>query len=332
MRTFRTKGLPGRWPPGSFSKDSVREILQRRFYTGVVVYYGVDEEGRKRKRDDYAACFPGQHPALITDEDFEAALDLRQQLSRRSRKPSGEPQIYLLSGLLVCSQCGERMRASSSGDRRYYRDLTRINHSGTCTQPTLKAEEIEQQVLDFMLGLHLPDDWRTWAREQVLSPQQQTEITMKQAELEARWKRVRELYLEGLLTKEEFQEERWQYQAAMTGLTPIDLNAIMEAGTTLEELPTRLGSTDSTLKQNRLLRLALVEAWVKEHSLIAVQARMRLLPSDAILSLRERRASINTITVNYQSIVNSQNYQSNVNSLGNIYYQSIVYTLGYPYR
>jgi site-specific DNA recombinase len=38
--SFRTKGLPGRFPPGPFSKDSVRELLQHRFYTGMVNYYG----------------------------------------------------------------------------------------------------------------------------------------------------------------------------------------------------------------------------------------------------------------------------------------------------
>ncbi len=168
-RPFRTKGLPGRWPPGAFSKDSVREILQRRFYTGVVVYYGLDQQGRKRKRDDYAARFPGQHPALIVETDFEQALTLRQQLSRRSRAATGKPHVYLLSDLLVCSQCGQRLRASSAGGRHYYRDLTRINHRGTCTQPTLKGPQIEAQVLAFLLGLQLPADWRSWAQDYCLS-------------------------------------------------------------------------------------------------------------------------------------------------------------------
>ncbi len=274
---FRTKGLPGRWPPGPFGKESIREILQRRFYTGVVVYYGTDEKGRKRKRGNIKAIFPGQHPALLSAEDFEKAQTLRQQLSRRTRSQNGTPRVYLLSGLLICEQCGKPMRAMSSGGRYYYRDLTRIDHCGHCDQPTLKAADIEQQVLDLMSAVRLSPDWHQRVADQMLTPNQQAQLTTKRTKLETRWNRTRELYLEGLLTKEEFQEERWRYLTGVTDLRSQDFSAIIEAGNVLETFPTALLAA-STLKQNELLRLALVGVRVKGYLLTAVQVTLHFYP------------------------------------------------------
>ena len=276
-RHFRTKGLPGRWPPGPFSKESVRELLQRPFYTGVVPYYGVDEQGRKRKRTDTYATFPGQHPALISATDFTRAQEIRQQLARRSRHPNGQPRIYLLSGLLVCAHCGRTLRAMTSGGRCYYRDLTRIDHSGDCDQPTLRATDIEAQVLAFVNRLRLPPDWRAWCEQTLRAPAEQAAYEQQLAQLRARWQRAQELYLAGTLSKEDFQRERWRYQADANSLTPKEISAIIEAGNTLEALPEVL-ATGSTLKQNELLRLVLAGAQVKGYLLTAVQANLHFYP------------------------------------------------------
>ena len=276
---FRTKGLPGRWPPGPLSKESVRETLQRRFYTGVVPYFGVDEQGHKRKRGNMEAVFPGQHPALVSEADFERAHELRQQLSRRSRTASREPRVYLLSGLLICDSCGRTMRAMTCGARRYYRDLTRVDHTGVCDQPTLKAEEIEAQVVQILQRLCLPPDWQTQLPAWLLTTEQYTELTTKKAEMEARWQRARELYLNGLLTKAAFQTEQWHYNAGMNSLTPREITAILKAGNILEALLEALGAPDRTLLQkNELLRLVLAGARVRGYKLTALQPNLYFYP------------------------------------------------------
>ncbi|MCD6344767.1 MAG: hypothetical protein J7M17_04085, partial [Anaerolineae bacterium] len=83
--------------------------------------------------------------------------------------------------------------------------------------------------------------------------------------------------LEGLLTKEEFQEERWRYQTGVTDLHSQDFSAIIEAGNVLETFPTALPAA-STLKQNELLRLALVGVRVKGYLLTAVQVTLHFYP------------------------------------------------------
>ncbi len=275
---FRTKGLLGRFPPGPFSKESLRDILQRRFYTGTVVYYGHDERGRKRKRNQGTETFPGQHPALISPADFERAQALRAQLARRPRSPSGQPRVYLLSGLLVCDTCGRPMRGMATGGRRYYRDVTRLEHSGDCSQPTLRAEVIEQQVVDFLTALRLPDDWETWVRNRYLTPAQQATLVSQEQALQQRWARAQELYLTGLFSKAQLQEERWRYQSGLTSLQNLDFNAIMRFGLKLQAWPQAFAQAESTLKRNELLRLVLAGVRVKGDKLTALQPNLYFYP------------------------------------------------------
>jgi len=275
---FRSKGRPGRFPPGPFSKESVRDLLQRRFYTGVVVYYGVDEQGRKRKRGNAAACFPGQHPALISEEEFERAQVLRRQFSRRSRRGNSQPNIYPLSGLLICDTCGKRMRAVSSKRRRYYRDVTRIEHSGVCDQPTLRAEQIEEQVVSFLSSLRLPSDWRNRIVNEMIPPEEQAALEERERKIQTRLERASELYLEGVISRERFLEEKWQYQVSMANLRPAEMSAIIEAGEILENFEHRWEKAVTPLEKNGLLRLALAGVRIKGHTLTAVQPTLPFYP------------------------------------------------------
>ena len=138
---FRTKGRAPARPPTVFSKDSVRELLQHEVYSGVVAFYGVDEKGRKRKRKNPLEVFPGEHPALVSPADFARAQELRQMFAHRVRLGRTQPCMYPLSGLLLCDTCGRNMRGMTSGGRRYYRDVTHVNHIGNCVQKTVRADD-----------------------------------------------------------------------------------------------------------------------------------------------------------------------------------------------
>lgn len=86
---------------GLHSETLVRNILQRKAYTGKVKYLG-----------EY---YDGLHEPLITAETFERAQDAIAE-----RK--GKPFVHngnLLSGLCRCGKCGSRMRYQLWGDGRH---------------------------------------------------------------------------------------------------------------------------------------------------------------------------------------------------------------------
>ncbi len=278
---FRTKGLPGRFPPGTFSKDAVRHLLQRPFYAGVVPYYGKTTAGRKRKRGEAVSLYPGQHEPLISMEDFQAAQVLRDQLARRARHPTtGEPTVHPLSGIILCASCGRPMRASSTASHRYYRDVTRIEHRGECDQPTLPAEEIEAQVVECLrdLACALPADWRERVLDELIPPEQQAEIEEREHDAEARVERATRLYLEGHIDHDRFLEEKRRAQAVMADLHPAQLDAIMRVGAILEAFDRHWEDALEPLQQNRLLRLALAGVHVQGYQLTAIQATLAFYP------------------------------------------------------
>lgn len=277
---FRTKGVPGRYPPGRFSKSSVRHLLQHPFYAGVIPYYGRDEDGKRRKRDAYDRLFPGQHEGLITMEEFEEAQRIRKQAAHRARSAAGGPCVHPLSGLLVCGKCGERMRAStSSNDYRYYRDVGQIEHRRECDQPTLPAEEIEGQVVEWLQSVSqcLPEDWEERVAEAVIPAEEREDLERRERELKARIERATRLHLEGHISYERFAEEKHRAQAGLADLRPARMEATIAAKEAVEDIAHRWEAMGRA-KQNGLLRKAIAEAQVEGSKLTAVRPTLPLYP------------------------------------------------------
>ena len=82
--TYRQKGITGRKEPSPYTKDFVRGMLSQVFYTGKVAYYG---RGRKRKIE---ALFPGKHPVLIPEADFQRAMEIRESIGLVGRSKNNK--------------------------------------------------------------------------------------------------------------------------------------------------------------------------------------------------------------------------------------------------
>jgi site-specific DNA recombinase len=126
-----------------WSMVSIRDILRNRAYVGTYQRLGVR--------------VPGTHEAIVSPDDFrrvqERLSDRRTNFSPRNVQP------FLLSGLLVCGNCGNRMigvsrrqswRRRSDGSEvaafyRYYQCESRTNQ-GICSYHTHRAEDLEEDV------------------------------------------------------------------------------------------------------------------------------------------------------------------------------------------
>ena len=136
---FRTKGIPGQYEPGPFSRDSVRAILQNPFYAGVVARYPTapldmedDPENPQRRKSKPAnplgsAAGPGasqggkrqlvelqegRHPALIPLPGVErlpaVAQDQDAHRLQTGQTPAGlrTDRRGLLLGVLTATASG----------------------------------------------------------------------------------------------------------------------------------------------------------------------------------------------------------------------------------
>lgn len=127
---------------GLWSMVTVRDILRNRAYVGTYSRFGVR--------------VPASHAPLISQEDFQR---VQERLDQR-RRVSDERQIspFLLSGMIYCGYCGNKMigvtrkqkwKLRSGGVRaaqyRYYQCESRTNRS-LCDYHTRRADDLETEV------------------------------------------------------------------------------------------------------------------------------------------------------------------------------------------
>ena len=257
----RQCGHPGRSLPGPFSRDIIRDILKRVFYTGKLPYYpNYSTTGKRIKRSDLGKVnlYEGQQPALITMEEYQKVQELRQLLGTNIRsKPGSEKivRIYPLSGIAHCGYCGSSLRASSSGDRYYYRDASAIDRTLDCPQQTIRAIQTEEEVIN--LVKQLATDWT--------ATNETMDLTVIEKQSQTRIDRARELYLLGEINQENYLEEKRKFDnLAEKSLYGKDFNAIMTLAQTI---------VHGTLltEQKKLLKLTLKTAFYRGNHLVAIQ-------------------------------------------------------------
>jgi site-specific DNA recombinase len=195
---YRTSGNRGM---NAFTKDTVRPMLQNRFYVGELP----DGEG---------GWLPGKHGALIDPALFARAQAARAANTSRPRWVESKRQPWALSGVAICGGCGANINAHHNGTgRRRVLCAGRTQGNG-CDEASCYADVIEEQIGALLDGFAAPASERdgllaAWRHYQV----RDTSAAAERAKLERRLARLKELYLDGDLDRAKYQAER----AAITG-------------------------------------------------------------------------------------------------------------------
>ena len=124
--------------------NTVRNILGRKTYLGLIEYNGV--------------CYPGRHAPLVSQEVFARAQRILDQRAARREWTSQ----YLLTGLLICGRCGSKMRYQKWGNAgvkivcySQQRSKPYLVKDPDCDAPHYWADEIEQKVVEIMMARHV---------------------------------------------------------------------------------------------------------------------------------------------------------------------------------
>jgi hypothetical protein len=179
-------------------------MLRNPFYTGTRYIYA----GKLYSN--------GIHKRMLTDAEFDLVQEI---LSGRSH-PRGSVHTGLLTGIMKCGNCGRAITSEvktkhykngSSQTFIYYR-CTKKWMGKKCTQPYIRAEELEKQVLEYFDGLQLSPRFVEWAIKwlKVMHGKQAEIREVKYKEVEQAYQevfkkieRVVDVTLSGMLTAEE---------------------------------------------------------------------------------------------------------------------------------
>ena len=152
---YDCKHLGGTPPLG---RNSLYSILQNEKYVGKYIFNRKQEKGTSGKRnptlkpkEECIVIYNGV-PAVVDQQTF----DIVQFKMNGNREKAGmyrAREVYLFSGLIICSECGERMygntRICGRHKSRYssYRCTAGANKRG-CKNKEIRREYIESYVLD----------------------------------------------------------------------------------------------------------------------------------------------------------------------------------------
>jgi DNA invertase Pin-like site-specific DNA recombinase len=260
QRGYRTLNKRGR---RLFSKDTVRYMLQDKYYLGLVAYKG--------------EWFPGEHSPLTDQATFDKCQAVRA--GRRSKADSSNhaTRIYPLSGVLHCRECELRYRGTNHQiyGRRYYQPAKQLGIA--CSQTTtVSAEHVESQVLEILSGIRIPADWRSEIERMVkLQTAVADQPPAAQADLLERQRRLKNLYLAGDLTDAEYLSEKKKIEQALATVAPppapdtsaADYAAALE---TLNNFGQLYALADDE-QRKRLMQAVLAKAFLFQNEVAAIQ-------------------------------------------------------------
>jgi site-specific DNA recombinase len=154
---------------GQFMKSSIHDMLQNEKYLGINVFNkasSADMNGKRnnRKHKDSADIIkvPNAFQALVSMETF---IKCQERFKTRDHSTAGfnfSKQTYLLSGKVICGECGEKVYGGSfhyttrvSGEKRErYCYYCSNRKKGACDMKRISKQELEDVVkeeIEFLL-------------------------------------------------------------------------------------------------------------------------------------------------------------------------------------
>jgi DNA invertase Pin-like site-specific DNA recombinase len=285
MLQFRTNfyGRRGsRSGPGPFEKDTVKDILTRAFYAGLVEYHGQDPR-TGRRRTSPLIVRRGKHQPLVSLELFQQCQDVRRSRGKAvdCHVKGRSTVVYPLAGILTCGECGAPLRSLSIGGTRYYRCRTRIQRKEGCSQFSVRADAIEPVVDELMTRLILPAEMRQRVEAYMVRDEGLEAMEVRKHGLQAELARAQELYLAGDIGRERYDRARAEFQRAMCELQP-DAHANMG---TVQPLLDDFGSfwaLARPLEKKGLLAAMFRKVWVRDGQVVRYEP---VPPFDRLLAV-----------------------------------------------
>lgn len=196
------------------SKSQLYVMLRNPFYTGTRFVYA-----RKLYTN-------GIHKQMLTDAEFDLIQDI---LDGRSRPRHDLHAKDLLAGIMRCGECGRMIttevktkhyKNGTSQVFTYYRCTKKWNDK-KCSQPYIRAEVLEEQVLNYMDTITLSTPFVEWAikwlkvmhsnQEQLREAKYKTAEQSYQ-EIVKKISKVVEMTIDGMFTTQEGMEKKQELE------------------------------------------------------------------------------------------------------------------------
>jgi DNA invertase Pin-like site-specific DNA recombinase len=263
-RGYRTTGTHG---SKLFSKDTLRDMLKNKFYTGNIP-------------DGQGGWIRAKHEPFISEEIWSQAQECRERNRRSPINHPAKATISSLAGITYCWYCKGRIHVGTSqnGKRRMF--CHSRSKGWECQQKSALLDVYEYQVERYLETFSIPEDYQTKIMEaHKILQDAYADTEIQRTKLITKLERLKKLYGWGDLKEDQYLKERDGINKEIQMLTPPE-----EKSKVLDQLAAFLRDVSEAWKEadqnqrNRVARQLFQEIWVKDKQLIAVKPRPELDP------------------------------------------------------
>jgi DNA invertase Pin-like site-specific DNA recombinase len=237
-----------------FGKDTVRDMLCNAYYMGKIRYRGMTVRPKGVSfRSTPPQVSDGQHEPLISEELWQRSQAVRASRRVTVKTVKRTVRVNLLQGLVVCVQCGRRLRIQTPKRcPTYYREDSHLRGYHDCPYigQSVRAELIDAQAAELIRSIHLPENWEPIVRQMLDDQRERANPEAERKDIRSMLRLMRENFERGLYEGEEYQY--WQKVSALkeklTLLERVPESAINRAARTLLDLRE---TWESTTKEER---------------------------------------------------------------------------------
>ena len=187
------------------AKSQIEKILRNQFYYGYMLYHD--------------KLYKHIHPRLISKELYDECQAVKR--GRRKTKSKRTQKPFILKGMLKCHHCGCAYSPELKKGKYVYMRPTKSK--GDCNYCYhLNENKILAQIEDVLKGIQIPNNILVEIGEELKrSSSQEHQHQMEESKrlhklydaTQTRAKRIRELYIDGGFTKEEYDESMMDLEA-----------------------------------------------------------------------------------------------------------------------
>ena len=180
---------------GKWSESTIHQMLHNLHYAGFIVW-GVSTKGQEPP-----VIAEGRHEPIVSKEEFDQATQVLASKHRDVINPRQVSSEYMLTSMLRCGLCGEKLTGLYSKEARirYYVCTERKHHAiAGCELPFVNVQKCDSEVLRVIL-------------DELLAPENlQTAIDLISKELSGPYEQQASTVstLEGQIRKVQEQQER----------------------------------------------------------------------------------------------------------------------------
>jgi len=188
------------------SKHALSEAFKNPFYIGIIRIRSTGER------------YKGKHEPLVTQKLLnQVANVLAGKVRRKETK-----HAYLFSRTFKCAKCGYALTPEIQKGFVYYRC-----HTKNCLRSTIKEDELENAVTEFFNSLTINDVGLKMLKfkigqllDKAITEAKHTRdtVALRQSQIADQLNRLTDLFVEGAIEKEIFEERRLAFQVTKSEL------------------------------------------------------------------------------------------------------------------